>query len=175
MKKPINIRAIPVILALLLLLPGFTSRAAFPLSGIQRSEATTIISGNASDTVSVWPTEYKNAENGHKNHKIRSGIFGRLSLYFSLLSFIGFIVAVCSIHSPLLGVGLVVWLYGATFAVISGLIGLHHRRKKGMAIAGIVIGVLQFALLAAIASFFSAVAAALPGIMVAIMILGHGA
>ena len=169
------LRAIPVLLSLLLLLPSINSRGAFPLSVSRHSSLITYIAETEADTLSYRPSENEKTGTTHKNYKIRSGIFGRLSLYFGLLSFIGFIVAICSIGSPVLGAGLVVWLYGATFAVISGLIGLHHRRKKGMAIAGIVIGVLQFVVLAAIASFFSAVAAALPGIMVTIMILGHGA
>ncbi len=105
-------------------------------------------------------------------HK-RSGIFGRLSFYFGLLSSIAFVVALCTLFSPALTTALVVWLYSAFFAVVLGIIGMFRRKKKGMAMAGIILGVTQFALLAAVMSFISAVVSALPGIMAGILIIGH--
>lgn len=109
----------------------------------------------------------------HPAHAKRSGIFGRLSLYLGLLSVAAFILAMCTLFSPFLVTAVVIWLYSDLFAVIFGSIGLVRRKKKGMAIAGIVLGVSMIALFFAIMAFLSAVASALPAIMATIIILGH--
>lgn len=99
-------------------------------------------------------------------HK-KSGIFGRLSLYLGMLSFIFFIVAV----STLTLWATEIWLDSAFFAVILGLIGMHKRKKKGMAIAGILLGLLQFAILGLLISIGAALITALPYIGFLIFIL----
>jgi hypothetical protein len=103
----------------------------------------------------------------------RSGLFGRLSLYLGLLSIAAFITAICTLFTPFLLTAVVIWLYSDFFAVIFGTIGLVRRRKKGMAIAGIVLGVSMIALFFAVVSFLSAVVSALPGIMAAVILIGH--
>ena len=108
------------------------------------------------------------------DHKIRSGIFGRLAFYCGLVSLIGFIVAMCTLFTPFHINALTVWVYFALFALVFGTIGLVHRKKKGMAVAGLALGCLQVVLLVAVGAFISAVVSAAPAIMAAMFILGHG-
>ena len=105
---------------------------------------------------------------------LRSGIFGRLAFYLGLLSVISLILLLFTLTANIAGTYAGIWLISSFLAIILGLIGLHKRRKKGMALAGLVIGLGEVALMFALASFISAVAANLPAIMATIFVLGRG-
>ncbi len=74
--------------------------------------------------------------------KLRSGIFGRLSYYMGLISILAFILPFF-LSGPIIGYFVKVWLLSSILAVPLGCIGLMHRRKKRMAIAGLLMGLVQ--------------------------------
>ena len=174
-----------------LLLLQLPARAAFPLNAVTDSiKVTTKVATPPADTVKVThrslllkridkimaanaDTTTTSVQPEKQERPKRSGIFGRLSLYLASLSVVAFIVALCTMFTPFLLTAVVIWLYSDAFAILFGTIGLVRRRKKGMAIAGIILGASMIALFIAIASFLSAVVSALPAIMATIILIGH--
>ncbi len=113
----------------------------------------------------------------HPDHELKSGIFGRLAFYGGLLTVLTLLLAFV-ISSPTLAfIDAVLYCVGFFGGIIFGLIGITRRKKRGKAIIGLSIILLQIMLFAAIASFASAVAAAAPVLfdaMVVIMLMGKG-
>ena len=113
----------------------------------------------------------------HPDHKLKSGIFGKLAFYSGLLTILTLLLAFV-ISSPTLAT-LDAALYTAGFlgGIVFGLIGITRRKKRGKAIIGLSIIILQIMLFAAIASLASAIATAAPvlfDVMVVLMLLGKG-
>lgn len=106
----------------------------------------------------------------------KSGIWGRLSFYLASLSVLFFIVTLCTLFTPFAGTAAGIALLSAMFALPTGIFGLFRRKKKGMAIAGLLIGLLGIMLVAVLISFVvsvgTAMAAALPFIGL-IFLMGH--
>lgn len=109
--------------------------------------------------------------------KERSGIFGRLSLYMGLISIVAFILTLCFLANPVVGNIAGVWVLSSILAVPLGWIGMVHRRKKRMAIAGLLIGLMQivifYATISLAVSLYTAAQSAFP-ILVFIMLAGRG-
>ncbi len=109
--------------------------------------------------------------------KERSGIFGRLSLYMGLISIVGFIFTLCFLANPLVGNIAGVWVLSSILAVPLGWIGMVHRRKKRMALAGLLIGLMQivifYATISLAVSLYTAAQSAFP-VLAFIMLAGRG-
>ena len=109
--------------------------------------------------------------------KERSGIFGRLSLYMGLISIAAFILTLCFLANPLVGNIAGVWVLSSILAVPLGWIGMVHRRKKRMALAGLLIGLMQivifYATISLAVSLYTAAQSAFP-ILAFIMLAGRG-
>lgn len=109
--------------------------------------------------------------------KERSGIFGRLSLYMGLISIAAFILTLCFLANPLVGNIAGVWVLSSILAVPLGWIGMVHRRKKRMALAGLLIGLMQivifYATISLAVSLYTAAQSAFP-VLAFIMLAGRG-
>ena len=109
--------------------------------------------------------------------KERSGIFGRLSLYMGLISIAAFILTLCFLANPVVGNIAGVWVLSSILAVPLGWIGMVHRRKKRMALAGLLIGLMQivifYATISLAVSLYTAAQSAFP-ILAFIMLAGRG-
>jgi hypothetical protein len=113
----------------------------------------------------------------HPDHKLRSGIFGKLAFYCGLLTLLALGLAFIVTSHTLGGVIAVLYSIGFFGGLVFGGIGITRRRKRGKAILGLGIILLQILLFAGIASFASGVAAAAPAlfdVMVVIMLMGRG-
>ncbi len=113
----------------------------------------------------------------HPDHKLRSGIFGKLAFYCGLLTLLALGLAFVVTSHTLGGVIAVLYSIGFFGGLVFGGIGITRRQKRGKAILGLGIILLQILLFAGIASFASGVAAAAPAlfdVMVVIMLMGRG-